>query len=154
MGDRGTVNLTTHTATIEGNVESISLEPKIQAASESIQWNYQQRIGKTDKPIQIINRDRQVTLTGNQGEINLQQQQAILKDGVRGINRQEQSELYARQLIWNIDQETIEATGNVIYEQLDPQARLTGDKAVGTLGNNNITVTSNSKERVTSVIQN
>lgn len=154
VGDRGNVDLSTHTATIEGNVESISLEPNIQAASESIQWNYQQRIGTTDKPIQIINRDRQVTLTGNQGEINLLQQQAILKNGVRGIDLQQQAELFARELIWNMDRETIEATGNVIYQQTDPQVRLTGDKAIGTLGKNNITVTSNGKEQVTSIVNN
>ena len=152
IGDRGMVELNTHRATIEGNVEFVSLEPQIQAASEFMEWNYQQRIGKTNKPIQIIDREHQIVLTGNQGQIDFNRQQAILRDGIQGIDRKDKSELYARELTWNIDKETLEATGNIIYKQTDPPAKLTGDKAVGTLGNNNVVVTSNGKERVTSII--
>ena len=117
-------------------------------------WNYQQRVGVADKPIQIVDRDRQITLTGNKGEIDLEQQIAKLKDGVQGINNKEASKLYARQLTWMMETEKVEAIGNVIYEQADPKARLTGEKAIGILGNNNITVTSNGKQQVTSVIDN
>ena len=151
--DRATVNLATNTATLNNNIELVSLQPKIQAATESLVWNYQQRIGKTDKPIQIINRDRQITLTGNKGEFDLQQQIAKLTNGVRGINQAKASNLYARQLIWKIATEEVEATGNIIYEQVNPKARLTGEKAVGTLNDNNIVVTSDSKKQVTSIIE-
>jgi LPS export ABC transporter protein LptC len=154
VSDRAQVNLATHTATLNENIELISLQPKIQVASQSLIWNYQERVGKTDKPIQIVDRDRQLTLTGNQGEINLQQQIAKLKAGVQGINQQKASQLYASQLVWQIETQTVEAIGNVIYEQADPKARLTGEKAIGTLDNNNITVTSNGKQQVTSVIDN
>jgi|GEM_PF-1130884 len=152
--DRAKVNLATNTATLDNNIELISLEPKIQVASESLVWNYQQRRGNTDKPIQILDRDRNLTLTGNKGEIDLQQQIAKLRDGVKGINQPKASQLYARQLIWKMTTEEVEATGNVIYEQANPKARLTGEKAVGTLGNNNIVVTSNGKKQVTSIIDN
>ena len=154
VSDRATVDLGTNTATLNDNIELISLQPQIQVASESLVWNYQQRRGKTDRPIQILDRDRQITLTGNKGEFDLQQQVAKLKDGVRGINPKKASELYASQLTWKIATEEVEATGNVIYSQADPKARLTGEKAVGTLGNNNIVVTSNGKKQVTSVIDN
>lgn len=152
VGDRAEVDLTTTTAILKYNIELVSLQPKIQVASQSLIWNYQQRIGTTDKPIQILDRDRQITLTGNKGEINLQQQIAKLKDGVQGIDLQQASQLYARQLIWMMETEKVEALGNVIYEQADPKARLTGEKAIGVLGSNNITVTSNGKKQVTSVI--
>ncbi|MCC0175491.1 LPS export ABC transporter periplasmic protein LptC [Waterburya agarophytonicola K14] len=154
VSDRGEVDLTANVATLNDNIELVSLEPNIQAASQSFIWNYQQRVGQTDKPIQILDRDRQISLTGNQGEINLQQQIAVLKDGVRGINRREASELYARQLTWTMESEKVEAIGDVIYEQADPQARLTGEKASGTLGNNIIVVTSDGKKQVTSIIKN
>ncbi|MBE9043846.1 LPS export ABC transporter periplasmic protein LptC [Pleurocapsales cyanobacterium LEGE 10410] len=155
VADRAEVNLTENLAILNQNVELITLEPKLQAATDSFFWNYQQRVGSSDRPIQILDRDRQISLTGNQGEINLPQQIAKLQNGVRGINRQKGSELYARQLTWNIDTEQVEAMGNVIYEQSDPQARLTGEKAVGTLGDNNIVVTSNGKkQQVTSTIDN
>ncbi len=154
VSDRAEVDLTQNIATLYKNVEFISLQPKLQAATNFLTWNYQKRIGKTDRPIEILARDRQTSLTGNAGEINLQQQIAKLQDGVRGINQQKQSELYARQLTWKIDTEEITATDNVIYEQADPKARLTGEKAVGTLSNNNIVVTSDGKKQVTSVIDN
>ncbi len=154
VSDRAEVNLTQNIATLYNNVEFISLQPKLQAATDFFTWNYQKRIGKTDRPIEILARDRQTSLTGNAGEIDLRQQIAKLQDGVRGINQQKQSELYARQLTWKIDTEEITATDNVIYEQADPKARLTGEKAVGTLSNNNIVVTSDGKKQVTSVIDN
>ncbi len=154
VSDRAQVNLTNQTAILNKNIELITIAPPLQVASDFFSWNYQQRIGTTDQPIQILDRDRQISLTGNKGEINLQQQLAKLEDGVKGINQQEASELYARQLIWKIEEEEVEATGNVIYEQADPQARLTGEKAVGTLSDNNITVTSDGKKQVTTVIDN
>ncbi|MGV2389810.1 MAG UNVERIFIED_CONTAM: hypothetical protein LVR29_20830 [Microcystis novacekii LVE1205-3] len=36
------------------------------------------------------------------------------------------------------------AEGNIIYEQQEPKFNLTGDKAIGTLEDNNIVVTSSS----------
>ena len=154
VSDRAEVDLANSTATLNNNIELVSLEPKIQAASEFLVWNYQQRKGNTDRPIQILDRDRNITLTGNKGEIDLQQQIAKLTDGVKGINQPKASQLYARQLTWKMNAEEIEARGNVIYEQANPKALLKGEKAVGTLSNNNIIVTSNGKKQVTSVIDN
>lgn len=154
VGDRAVVDLAKDTATLNQNIELTSLDPQLQVATNFLTWNYQDRIGKTNQPIQILKRDRTISLTGNQGEINLQQQLAKLQDGVKGINRLKASELYARQLTWKIDTEEVEAVGDVVYEQADPQARLTGEKAVGTLSDNNIVVTSNGKQQVTTVIDN
>lgn len=154
VGDRAQVNLAENTAILHQNIELISLQPALQIATESLIWNYQARVGNTEKPIQILDRDRQISLTGNKGEINLEQQIAKLNDGVRGVNQPKGAQLYARQLLWKIETEEVEAQGNVIYEQAEPQARLTGEKAIGTLGNNNITVTSDGRKQVTSIIDN
>ena len=154
VSDRAVVDLASHTATLNQNIELTSLDPQLQVATNFLTWNYQDRIGKTNQPIQILDRDRQISLTGNRGEIDLQRQLASLQDGVQGINRLKASELYARQLNWKIDTEEVEAIGDVVYEQADPQARLTGEKAVGTLRDNNIVVTSNGKQQVTTVIDN
>lgn len=152
VSDRAEVNLTSKSAILEGNVELLTSDPQLQMATDYLTWNYQERIGKTDRPIQIVDRGRQITLTGNRGEINLTQQTAKLDNGVRGINQQEVSELYARQLTWNIDTEEVEAIGNVVYEQADPPASLTGEKAKGTITDNKIVVTSDGKQQVTTVI--
>lgn len=152
VSDRGLVNLAENTATLNDNIELITLEPQLQVATDSFTWNYRERIGKTNRPIQILDRQRQISLTGNAGEIDLPQKIAKLQNGVRGIDRQQGSQIYARQLNWNIATEEIEATGNIVYEQSDPKARLTGEKAVGILKNNNIVVTSDGKQQVTTTI--
>ena len=154
VSDRAVVDLANDTATLNQNIELTSLDPQLQVATNFLTWNYQDRIGKTNQPIQIVERDRPISLTGNKGEIDLQQQLAKLQNGVKGINRLKASELYARQLIWKIDTEEVEAVGDVVYEQGDPQARLTGEKAVGSLIDNNIVVSSNGKQQVTTVIDN
>ena len=152
--DRAEVSLAENTVVLNKNIELITLDPQLQMATDSLTWNYQQRTGKTEQPIQIVDRDRAFSLTGNRGEIDLERSIAKLQNGVRGISQQKPSELYARQLTWNIDTEEVEATGNVIYEQSDPQAYLTGEKAVGTLGDNDIVVTSDGKQQVTTIISN
>ncbi len=152
--DRAEVNLAQNNIVLNKNIELITLDPQLQMATDSLTWNYQQRTGKTEQPIQIVDRDRALSLTGNRGEIDLERSIAKLQNGVKGISQQKPSELYARQLTWNIDTEEIEAIGNVIYEQSDPQAYLTGEKAVGTLGDNDIVVTSNGKQQVTTIINN
>ena len=154
FSDRAELNLAQNQAILKQNIELISLTPALQVATDFLTWNYQERIGSTDRPIQILDRDRQISLTGNQGEINFPLQIAKLQGGVKGIDRQKASELYARNLIWKINTEEVEAKGNVIYEQATPKARLTGDSAIGSLKDNNITVTSNGKQQVTSIIDN
>ncbi|MEL7010764.1 MAG: LPS export ABC transporter periplasmic protein LptC, partial [Cyanobacteria bacterium J06588_4] len=123
-------------------------------ATDSLTWNYLTRIGKSDRPIQILDRQRQISLTGNRGDVNLSQRLATLQDGVKGINQLESAEIFARQMTWKMDTKEVEAKGNVIYEQIDPQARLTGEKAIGALGSSNIVVTSDGKQQVTTVIEN
>lgn len=153
VSDRAELDLATNQASLSKNIELISLDPPLQVATDSLTWNYQDRIGKSDRPIQILDRDRQISVTGNKGEINLTQNLAKLQDGVKGINQLKLAEIFARQMTWNLDTKEVEAIGNVIYEQADPQARLTGEKAIGALGNNNIVVTSNGKQQVTTVIE-
>lgn len=154
VSDRAKFNLANNTATLNQNIELITSEPQLQIATNSLIWNYQDRIGIADQPIQILDRDRQLSLTGNQGEINFPQQLAKLQNGAKALNQEQNSELYARQITWKINTEEVEARGNVIYEQANPKARLMGEKATGTLGDNNIVVTSDGKQQVTSVINN
>ena len=154
VSDRAELDLTTNIATLTKNIELVSLKPKLQAATESLIWNYQLRRGQSNEPIQIIDRDRQISLTGNKGSFDLLGQVVKLEGGVKGVNNQKISELYAQQLTWKVDTTKIEATGNVIYQQDNPRTRLTGEKAVGSLGSNNIVVTSDGQKQVTTTIDN
>ena len=154
VSDRAELNLNNNRAILNKNIELISSDPPLQLATDSLTWNYQERLGKSDRPIQILDRDRQISLTGNKGEVDFPQRLAKLQEGVKAINKLKNSELYARQLTWNMNTEEVEAIGNIVYEQVDPKASLTGEKAIGTLSNNNIVVTSDGKQQVTTVIDN
>ena len=154
VSDRAEFDLAKNIAILNRNIELIALDPPLQIATNALTWNYKDRIGTADQPIQILDRQRKLSLTGNQGEINFPQRIAKLKNGTKSVNQQKNAELYARQLTWQINSEKVEATGNVVYQQVNPKARLTGEKAIGTLGDNNIVVTSNGKKQVTSVIDN
>ncbi|MEL6930620.1 MAG: LPS export ABC transporter periplasmic protein LptC [Cyanobacteria bacterium J06600_6] len=154
VSDRAELNLDLNQAILSQNIELISADPPLQLATDALTWNYQQRLGKSDRPIQILDRGRQISLTGNRGKVNFIEQLATLQNGVQAVNKLNASKLYARQLTWQMNTESVEAQGNIVYEQSDPKASLRGEKASGTLGNNNIVVTSDGKKQVTSVIEN
>ncbi len=139
---------------IQENVDFKSLKPPLQIAAASLTWQYDKRLVSASQPIQIIDYEQQITLTGNQGWVDLNQNLASLMGGTKGISQRNQSTLFANQLTWNITSQTLEALGNVVYEQnQSPKFNLTGDRAVGILQNNSVIVTSNNRqERVVTEI--
>lgn len=155
VAERGEVRLADHTAVLQQNVELRSFTPKIQIATNSIMWNYQTRFVSTDKPTQIVDADNQLTITGNQGQVDLNAEVAKLHGGVQGLNGRNQAKLYSQNLVWNIPTQRVEATGNVFYQQSNPQIDLTGDKAVGNLRENQVVVSNNSdrEQGVVSIIR-
>ena len=146
VAEGGKVELQQNIATLHDNIEMRSLTPQLQIATNSAQWNYQTRIIKSDRPIQIIDLENQLNITGNQGKIDLNQEIANLDKGIKGINNRNQAKLYARELIWYIPTEKVEAVGDVIYQQANPYLNLTGDKAVGKLQGDSVVVTSNNQQ--------
>lgn len=150
--DRAQVNLKDKTITLLQNIEFKSLEPPLQIASNQIVWNFLNRIVTSDNPIRLVDTKNQVSITGNRAQVDLKKKVAHLYNGVQGVNDRTQAKLYAQDLNWNIPTQIVSATGNVIYEQINPVFNLTGDRAVGTLRDNSIVVTSNSPTRVVTEI--
>ncbi len=93
-----------------------------------------------------------MTITGNQAQVDLAKEVARLKGGVRGYSSRNQAKLYSREMTWYVSSQRVEAVGNVIYEQADPQFNVTGDRAVGRLQDNNVVVSGNSQDRVVTEI--
>nr|MDJ0844992.1 LPS export ABC transporter periplasmic protein LptC [Crocosphaera sp.] len=111
-------------------------------------WHYQTRQVYSSQPVQLVQYAQNITITGNEGHVNLAENMAYLKGGVKGNSEMNDSKLYANNLTWNIVDQTIEADGNVIYEQnQNPKFNLTGEKAVGTLVDNNIVVTNSDRQQ-------
>jgi LPS export ABC transporter protein LptC len=141
VADRGEIDLKQQTVTLKDNIELNSLNPQLQIATNSAIWNYQKRYFFSDRPIQIVAQQQQLTITGNQGQIDLTTKIATLKNGVKGIDNREAATLYAQQAVWNINQQEIVATDNVIYNKAQPKVDLTGDKAIINLAENKAIVT-------------
>ena len=154
VADQGIVNLSNSTATLSNNVELISYKPQLQMATNSLIWNYQTRQVNADRPLKIIDKQHNLEVIGNQAAADLNQKVVRLNDGVKGVNIQDRAQIYAEKLTWQIDTKTIEATGNVVYQQSDPQINLTGEKAVGKLAEDRLIVTGNQQKQVVSTIIN
>lgn len=130
-----------------------SVEPPLQIAAEPISWYYLTRFVTTDKPISIVDYERQITVRGNRGAVNLAAGVAKLEQGTNTTSQEQQSQLYADELTYNFGPQTLQAKGNIIYEQQKGvKFNLTGDLAQGSLPDNNVVVTSTSPERVVTEI--
>jgi LPS export ABC transporter protein LptC len=138
--------------TLQENLEYRSLEPPLQISGSQAIWNYQDRILTSDRPTEIFQYQDQINITGNRVVVELGKRIAYLKDGVKGINQKTGAKLYSQILTWKMTEKIVEAEGNIIYEQQEPKFNLTGDKAIGTLEDNNIVVSSSSPERVVTEI--
>lgn len=143
VADGGEWDLENQTMTLKENIELIALSPQLQIAMDSATWNYQKRTIISDRPMQILDRQRQVTITGNQGNLDLITNIANLTQGVQGKRKVNPAQFYANDLTWNIPAQTIEATGNVFYEQTSPTLELRGDRAFIKLPENKVVISSN-----------
>ncbi|MDY7012411.1 MAG: LPS export ABC transporter periplasmic protein LptC [Cyanobacteriota bacterium] len=152
VADKGQWNLATQIATVQGNVELKSLEPKMQIASNAAIWNLKTRTVQTRQPVQIVHHQEGFSVTGNQGFIDLDRQVARLQGGARGINLRKQANIYADRLIWQIAKQLLQAEGNVVYDQSDPPLHLTGPRATGNLETQQISVASETHGQVVTEI--
>jgi LPS export ABC transporter protein LptC len=142
IADQAEVGLKNSLATLRKNVEFKSLEPPLQMATNSINWQYENRTVNAKEPIRIVDPKNKIIVTGNQGELVLSQKIARLRGGVAGESTQRnQAKIYAREVLWNMPNNIVEAAGNVIYQQSNPNMSFAGSKAVGKLTDNSIVVT-------------
>lgn len=130
-----------------------SLEPPLQIAAEPLSWYYFSRFVDTNQPISILDYEQRITVRGNRGAVNLNSGIATLGQGTNTTSEQQQSQLYADELVYKFGPQTLEAKGNIIYEQQKGvKFNLTGDSARGSLPDNRVIVTSNKPERVVTEI--
>jgi lipopolysaccharide export system protein LptA len=137
---------------VKNNIEFKSIKPPIQVATNEFIWKYEARQLTSSKPVKLIHYQQGVIITGNQAEVDLTNSIAYLRGGVQGNSMANAAKLYSNNLTWNVNTQIIEALGNVIYEQTDPDFNLTGEKAVGTIHDNKIVVSGNARDRVVTEI--
>jgi len=138
--DKSELNQKTKVVTLQQNVQLKSVEPPLLMSSNSAVWNLNTQTVNSDQPLQIVQQKENLTLTANQGQIDLEEEVADLTGGVQGIATRNQAKLYSNQLRWNIPTQLMQASGNVIYQQVDPPLNTTGVTAEGKLQDQSIVV--------------
>lgn len=138
--DQSQINLKSKIATLKQNIQLTSIEPPVLMSTNSAIWNINARTVVCEQPVKIVQQVENVIITANQGQIDLERQVANLTGGVQGINNKNQANLYAKQMTWEIPTQKIQASGNVIYKQLNPPFNVSGPTAVGKLQDQSIVV--------------
>jgi lipopolysaccharide assembly outer membrane protein LptD (OstA) len=150
--DKSEVNLKTKIATLKQNIQLTSIDPPLLMASNSAVWNLNAQTVVSDQPVRIVHQKENVILTANQGQVNLERKVANLTGGVQGVGSLNQAKLYANQMTWDIPTQNIQASGNVIYQQINPPFSTSGPTAVGKLQDQSVVVTSAPGNRVVTEI--
>lgn len=150
--DLSEYNLTTKIAILKKNIQLTSIDPQLLIASNSAIWDVKGQTVLSDQPVKIIHQKEQIVITGNEGRVDLVRRVANLTGGVQGVGSRNQSQLYATQMRWDIPTQNIDASGNVIYKQLNPPLNVTGATAKGKLQDQSIVVNSGASSRVVTEI--
>ena len=133
------VNLNTKILTLQPKAQIIATEPPVQINGNSLTWDLNAEVVTANQPIKIVHRQQQVTTTADRGRMNLGNKIAHLTGNVSATGQRQQS-LNAQKLTWYLPTQLVEAEGSVVYRQVEPPVSFTGQKAVGKLQEQNITV--------------
>jgi lipopolysaccharide export system protein LptA len=137
---QGGMDLKTQVVTLAQSARLNLADPPAQVTGNQILWRIKDRLVSSSQPITIVNAKEGLTLTGNQGDLNLKTKDLNLVGNVNGSGGPNQSQLQADRLLWNIETQAFQADGNVTYRQAKPPINLSGPKASGTLKNQQVVV--------------
>ncbi|MBD2309652.1 LPS export ABC transporter periplasmic protein LptC [Chroococcidiopsis sp. FACHB-1243] len=136
---RGEYDLKTNIATLAQNAQISLQEPPLQVNGNSLKWNVDTKTVIADQPVRVVQRQQQVTVSGDRGRLETEKQVAYMSGNVKGVGQKQQT-VTSDALTWYIETQQMEATGNVVYQQFQPPATLKGQKAVGKLDAQNFVV--------------
>ena len=141
-GDRGEYNLQTKIAKVENNVQLNLSSPPLNVWGDSIAWSLTAQTVTADKPFKALHRDKNFTLTGDRGILDLGGELLTVTGNVKTVgNPQKPFNLQANQMVWDIQKEEIEGKGNVMYRQANPPLTVTGPQALGKLTDQTVAIT-------------
>ncbi|MBE9219991.1 LPS export ABC transporter periplasmic protein LptC [Dolichospermum flos-aquae] len=133
------INLKTQIAILQPQAKLELIDPLMQITSNSITWNIQKENITTNSPIRVFKAAENLTVTANQGKMNIPENTVYLTGNVNAVGQRSQS-LKSNQLTWYLNKKLLEAQGNVIYHQVAPKLTFQGATAVGNLETENIVV--------------
>lgn len=139
-GDRAEVNLKTKVAVLSNNAIVNLIDPPVRAASDRLTWNLNQNTLQSDAPIDLLDRQQQVTLTADRGRLDIQPRIASFQGNVQANSQRNQSQLFSDTLTWNLKTKELQAQGNVNYRQTNPSLSVRGNQANGRLDNRTVVI--------------
>jgi LPS export ABC transporter protein LptC len=140
VGQKAEVNLATKVATLQQNAGLELGTPPVRVTSSILLWDLKQSTVSSSEPITLVHRQQRVTVTANQGRMDLKKRIVYLRQNVRAIAQRNNSTLVSDRLTWDIPAEQFNAVGNVNYNQPNPPMNVKGPQAVGRLENQVIVV--------------
>ncbi|MDF5718097.1 MAG: LPS export ABC transporter periplasmic protein LptC [Rhizonema sp. NSF051] len=141
-GDTAEANLKTKIITVKNNAQIEILNPAMQVTSNFMTWDLNAETVKTSAPVRVFHRTDNVTVNGDRGEMNTQQKIVYITGNVNAVGQRGQL-LKSKKLTWYLNNQFVEAQGNVFYQQMDPPLSFTGQQASGNLQDENIVVKGN-----------
>jgi LPS export ABC transporter protein LptC len=138
-GDTAEVFLKTKIINITKNAQIELAEPQVQIISNLMTWNLTTENILTKSPVRVFHRTENILVTGNQGELRIPQKTVYLTGNVNAIGKNRQS-LKSDKLTWYLDNQLVQANGNVTYRQFNPPLTFTGQTATGNLQQENLVV--------------
>lgn len=146
--DQSEVDLKAKIVTLRQNARIALKQSNTQISGNALTWNIDQKTLSASEPVTIVNSAQQVTLTANQGEMQIDQQIANLSGDVRGVGEKNQSRLSADRVKWFLATQQFEANGNVSYQQNNPPFSIAGPQASGKLDTQQVAVNGGEAGRV------
>jgi LPS export ABC transporter protein LptC len=138
--EKADVELATKIVRLKQNARLILSDPPMRVTGNSLIWSLNDQILTADQPVTVFQQEQQVTLTADQGIMELTPKMAYLNGNVHANGQRNQSRLTSNTLTWDISTQNIVAEGNVVYDQVNPTVNLKGPRAVGKLQNQTIVV--------------
>jgi lipopolysaccharide export system protein LptA len=121
-------DLKTNVATLTKNAQVAFVKPAMVLNSPAIVWNLEQQSVTSDQPLTVVNRDQQLTLTGNSGTLDLSKNTANLLGGVTIVSQRQQLNLAADAGRWDLQANMAYLTGNVRGASTRNAANITTDR--------------------------
>jgi lipopolysaccharide export system protein LptA len=111
-GNAAEINLKTQIAILQPQAKLELLDPLIQIISNSITWNIKKENITTNSPIRIFQSAENVTVTANQGQMQIPENKVYLTGNVNAVGQRRQS-LKSNQLTWYLDKQLLEAAADL-----------------------------------------
>jgi len=116
---------------LQSNVRLSFLNPELDMTSQQLVWNLGQGVVTSPQALYVQDRGQKVAVTANAGQLDLNQNRVQLTGSVQTTGKRNRSLLKTDQLTWRIPTQSIEARGNVVYQQQQPRFELRGPQAFG-----------------------